>query len=340
MNQQESVKQRFSTRSLIFIGLGILIVIGLVAGIYWGGQVIEPKDVVGPKEMLYRVNPGDGIKAIADGLRKEQIIDSSRSFVIYGYITGQFGRLQAGVYQVSSADSPREILAKIAKGETAVFRLTVPEGYRIEQIAQKLAKENRLAAEGFVEKAKGKEGYLFPDTYEFLLNATTEEVIDTMRKNLDTKTKDLVLSRQDIIIASIVEREAKRDEDRPKVAAVYKNRTRISQNLESDPTVQYARDTNAVEGADLKKIKDYKFWEPIQAADLKSIQSPYNTYLNNGLPPGPICNPGIKSLQAVVNPEPNFEEYFYFFNLKSGETIFSKSFAEHLENLQKHEGEL
>lgn len=329
-------------RQIALVCTALLILAGIGAAIYFSGQVFEPKDVVGPKEMLFRVNPGERLSAVAKKLSQEELINSSGSFTIYGYLTGSFRRIQAGVYKLSSAQSPREILGKMVRGDTAVYRLTIPEGWRVEQIAQKLISENRPAGNDFLDLARPKEGYLFPDTYEFLADASAEELVNIMRKDLDEKTKDLVLTRDDIIIASIVEREAKRDEDRPKIAAVYKNRLRVSQNLESDPTVQYARDTIALEkiGSDPKKLKDFKFWEKIQSSELKSIQSPYNTYLNNGLPPGPICNPGMKSLEAVTKPEPNFEDYFYFFNLESGETIFSHTFAEHLEKLQQYSDQI
>lgn len=329
-------------RQVALVCTALLILAGIGAAIYFSGQIFEPKDVVGPKEMLFRVDPGERLPQVAKELQTQGLINSASSFTIYGYLAGSFRRIQAGVYKLSSAQSPREMLGKMVRGETAVYRLTIPEGWRVEQIAQKLAIENRPAANGFLELSQPKEGYLFPDTYDFLIDASAEELVGTMRKNLDKKTEDLVLTRDDITIASIVEREAKRDEDRPKIAAVYKNRLRIGQNLESDPTVQYARDTNALEriGSDAKKLKDFKFWEPIQSSELKSIQSSYNTYLNNGLPPGPICIPGIKSLEAVTKSEPNFEDYFYFFNLNSGETIFSRTFAEHLEKLQQYSGQI
>lgn len=126
------------------------------------------------------------------------------------------------------------------------------------------------------------------------------------------------LSRQDVIIASIVEREAKFDEDRPKIARVYLNRLELGMKLEADPTVQYAKGS----------------WDAIKLSDYQNVNSSYNTYLHAGLPPGPICNPGLESLQAVLSPDSN--DYLYFFHKTDGHAVYSKTLEEHRSKLKEN----
>jgi len=142
-----------------------------------------------------------------------------------------------------------------------------------------------------------------------------------MQSNFTERTKDYQPSKDDIILASIVEREAKNDEDRAKIAGVFINRLEKNMYLGADPTIQYAKGD----------------WELLTSKDLK-IDSPYNTYINKGLPPTPICNPGLESIKAVKNPEKN--GWYYFFHLQDGTTIFSKDAAEHDANKAKYKDQI
>ena len=132
-------------------------------------------------------------------------------------------------------------------------------------------------------------------------------------------------------LASIVEREAKNDDERAKIAAVYQNRANQNMLLQADPTIRYGLDTQTY----LKnKSLDFEFWAPLTRADINNLNSPFNTYKQKGYPPAPICNPGIKSIEAAKNPEPNFD-YLFFFHDKNGQIHFSKTYEEHLSNIQK-----
>ncbi|TSC93305.1 MAG: UPF0755 protein [Candidatus Berkelbacteria bacterium Licking1014_85] len=196
--------------------------------------------------------------------------------------------------------------------------ITIIEGWRREQIAQLLDKNNLVAYADFMENSQNLEGKLFPDTYRFFAATTADEVIKKMTDNYTKKVANLNISQDDLILASIIEREAKFDEDRPKIAGVYNNRLKINMALEADPTVQYAIEIN--------KDKDFSYWQQLSAGNIQ-FKSAYNTYLNTGLPPNPICNPGSKSLQAAKNPEKH--NYYYFLNTADGKTYYSKTKSEH-----------
>jgi UPF0755 protein len=264
----------------------------------------------------FEIVPGEQSQSIAERLQKNQIISSKWSFLIYAKINHL--SLKAGFYELDQNLTTKQIAQKLAKGEVSQFKITIPEGWRIKQIDQLLTKKKIINSGELDQMTKDKEGFLFPDTYKFNTKVKTEEIVQSMEKNFQLRTADLKPSREQIILASIIEREAKKDEDRPKIAGVFQNRLANSMKLEADPTIQYALGN----------------WEPITQTDYSSVESPYNTYKINGLPPTPICNPGIKSILAAVNPEKN--DFFFFFHTNDGETIFSKTLEEH----QQHQNQL
>ena len=202
------------------------------------------------------------------------------------------------------------------EGKVIENLVRIPEGWRLTQIDAFLAEKGIIKKGELTKISSADEGYLFPDTYRFVLDVTPEEIRSMMIDNFNKKTDGLKISSQDIIIASIVEREAKFDEDRPKIAGIYLNRLAKGMKLEADPTVQYAKGS----------------WEPITVSDYTSVQSPYNTYLHEGLPPGPICNPGLKSIEAVLHPEKS--DYLYFFHQTDGHAVYSKTLEEHRAQLK------
>ncbi|MBU2595348.1 endolytic transglycosylase MltG, partial [Patescibacteria group bacterium] len=183
------------------------------------------------------------------------------------------------------------------------------------------------------------EGFLFPDTYKLNINANVDQVIEKMLDNFDLKFKELPAPTNPVfsnlydlvILASIVEREATKSQiERRRIAGVYLNRLIAQTYLQADPTVQFSKDTD-----NYKKAKDkdnFKFWQPITAADYETVDSGYNTYKIKGLPPTSICSPSEGSLSAAFNPERN--NYFYFFHTKDGAIVFSQTAAEHEERLK------
>ena len=208
--------------------------------------------------------------------------------------------------------------------------VTIIEGKRREEIALLLDKAGICPATEFLRASTGKEGMLFPDTYRFFPHTPASDVVATLVQNYRDKTSDLEPSINDLILASIVEREAFNNDQRPVIAGVYSNRIKLGMRLEADPTVQYGRDSNLLGGDGTKNasgvLTGFSFWSPITQDDYHGVTSLYNTYTNDGLPPTPIDNPGRASIVAAVSPSKH--NYLYFIN-KGGKLLLSKTLAEH-----------
>ena len=209
--------------------------------------------------------------------------------------------------------------------------ITVIEGKRREEVATLMQEKGICTAADFLTASEGMEGTLFPDTYRFFANTTAKDVVAEMTADYTKRTADLNPTPDQLIIASIVEREALRDADRAAIASIYLNRLKIGMKLEADPSVQYAKDSQAfvAQGNPVS----YKFWVPIIQADHQSVQSPYNLYTVTGLPPGPIDSPGLESIKAAVNPTKT--NYYFLYYGKDGTFLPAKTYDEHLRNLSK-----
>lgn len=268
------------------------------------------------KDLQFNISEGQGTREIAQNLKNEKLIGSSWLFSVYIYQKRWF--LQPGVYKIKKEMHFTDLAVLFSEGKIEEYLVTIPEGWRVAQIDAEFAQRKIIQKGELLKIASANEGYLFPDTYRFDLKTDANTIKTKMMEDFKTKTKDLKINRETIILASIIEREARLDEDRAKIAGVYDNRLKLGMKLDADPTIQYAKGN----------------WEPILQSDYKNFQSPYNTYLYAGLPPSPICNPGLKSITAALNPEDN--DYLFFFHTKDGKAIFSKTLAEHNENLNKY----
>lgn len=213
-----------------------------------------------------------------------------------------------------------------AKNRTVTFR----EGLTRQEMARQLKQAGFVYADEFLTLTEHDEGKLFPDTYNLTIDMPATDIRQKLLDNFTLRTKALQPTTEQIILASIVEREAKGDADRADIAGVYFNRVNAGMKLEADPTVQYAKYT--VLGLAPTKNGELDYWAPITQADYTSVDSAYNTYEHVGLPPGPICNPGLKSLTAAVDPAKT--DAVYFFHTKDGQAVFSKTLNEHLTKLQ------
>jgi len=211
----------------------------------------------------------------------------------------------------------------------ADIQITVVEGKRREEIANLLQEKGITSSKQFMIASEGKEGYLFPDTYRFFPDSSAQDVVKKMVDNFSKRTIDLNTNKDSIILASIIEREAKKDEERPIIAGVYTNRLNIGMKLDADPTVQYAKDT--INYSKSSEKDTFEFWKPITQEDYKLVESNFNTYLSSGLPPTAICNPGLKSIKAALSPTDH--DYLYFLHNSSGELIPSKTIQQHLQNI-------
>jgi len=315
------------------------------------------------------VAPGATARTIAAALQEQGLITDARLFEAYVRTSGLANRLQAGAYTLSPHMTPVQIAEALLHARPATVQITIPEGWRLEQIAAGLtasgvmdgAAYRQLAESGDLnglalpagaadryaflkDRPAGAtlEGYLFPDTYElFADNATpaallqrqldtfSERVVPRYRELAGTMAQPLTL-REVLILASIVERETGVDDERPLIAGVYLNRLAQGIKLEADPTVQYAMGYQPQTG---------QWWKtPVFLEEYSQVISPYNTYLNAGLPPGPIANPGLRSIAAVLSPA----QHDYLFLMAaadgSGRHVFARTFAEHLENVRRYQG--
>lgn len=237
-------------------------------------------------------------------------------------------RLQSGEYNFSSAENLLQIIDKLEKGKVVLHRITIPEGYQSKQIAGLLS-DNEIAdyeqlMELILEDNEFREGFLFPDTYTFPKNYGAYNVLKTMSDNFKNVINNHIDVEMEfpfgldfhkvIILASIIEKEAQGKEDKPKIASVFYNRLKDRIMLQSCATVQYL----------LEKPREILTHEDLQ------IDSPFNTYLYYGLPPAPICNPGLDSILAAVYPAQ--EDFLYFVLGADGEHVFTRTYQEHLDN--------
>lgn len=291
--------------SLVFV---FIIFIGLI---YWSAFLRKAG-----RDISVSIKSGESTPQIARNLQKERVINSPVLFSLYIYQRHWY--LQEGVYKITSNMSMIEIIEMIKEGKAQEYLVTIPEGWRLTQIDELLSNRKIIKQGELIRVASTDEGYLFPDTYRFPLGISANEVKDAMTSNFNKQASELKPSREALIIASIIEREAKFDEDRAKIAGVYWNRVEKGMRLEADPTIQYAKGS----------------WDPISRANYKDVISPYNTYLNDGLPPGPICNPGLKSIEAAVHPEKN--GWVYFFHKSDGHAVYSETLVEHENSLSKY----
>ena len=268
-----------------------------------------------------------------DSLARSGIIGSSKLFRLYGRVTGGDRNIKPGTYLLKHGTPWSDIISALNGGHGLVNTVTVPEGYTISQITPLLARTLKVPADSVTAAVgdtallarldvpnKTLEGYLFPDTYAFPIGTTARQAVREMvyaferrwRPQWDSSIVDLKINRNDLVtMASIVEREARLPEERPVIAAVYYNRLRRGMLLQADPTVQYAL------GHHVGRVL-YK--------DL-TIDSPYNTYVYKGLPPGPIASPGVASLAAAANPAN--VPYLYFVASRDGHHEFRMNFEQH-----------
>lgn len=308
----------------------------LLAGAY--GVLRRPEAVVAEGEPVYlRVEPGMNTSEVAALLQENKVIESAYSFRLRAKFGGLDQKLKAGNYVFAVRMPYEEIIGILTSGKSVDFKVTVPEGYTVKQIAallekNKLADAAQFEAEAkafapyaYMEASQGEdcaaEGFLFPDTYYIGEGQSAKEILTAMAGQFDAqftpemraRAEALGLSVREVVtLASLVEREAMLDEERPVIAQVFLNRLHGAMPLQSCATVQYILGEPKAE---------------LTVADTK-IASPYNTYLHMGLPPGPIANPGLASLKAVLYAEPT--EYLYFVADKHGKHRFSKTYEEHL----------
>ena len=323
---------------LILAIVGVLIIGGGLGALYLVPNTFAQDD--GTQVLV--IEKGQTGTEIADMLYERGLIRSTQGFKLWLYLSGTNDKLQTGHYQIPNKVTVRELISLLQEGHVESIRVTIPEGYSVGDIAIVLEKNQIMKAKDFLAEAKTYvpypymkgtkpatypvEGFLFPSTYEIPVGATPRDVIqmmaDEMNRYLTPAVKKQIqaqhMSIHDFVtLASIVERESLFDADRPTIAGVFKKRLAHGIPLQSDATISYV----------LGYAK-----EDVTIGDTQ-LQSPYNTYVSKGLPPGPIANPGKKSLDAVLYSENT--DYLYFVADKEGHNHFSKTYEEHLAAVNK-----
>lgn len=314
---------------------GAIVFIGLASGLWLFRFWLFLKTPAGIDTELRYINIADGMTAhkVARLLYDSGVVGSAERFYLLCRLRGVDRQLKAGDYAFHPYSTPENILKEIVTGKALVHRVTVPEGVKLSQLAHIIDREGLAPVEQILNLAGDQhlirslglhvsslEGYLFPETYFFRKTVTGSDILRTMVEEFwkhlpdewEKQAESLGMSLHEIVImASLVEKEAKLDRERPIIAGVFYNRLRSNMPLQSDPTAVY----------------DLPDFSGTITSDHLKRQSPYNTYQRLGLPIGPICNPGEKSLRAALYPEKN--PYLYFVSNNDGTHHFSAFLAEH-----------
>ncbi|MEW6218591.1 MAG: endolytic transglycosylase MltG [Thermodesulfobacteriota bacterium] len=310
--------------------------------LWLGGYAVLPGPGSAQEVRRVVIPAGTGLRGISRLLAEAGVIRPDVRFAVLARLRGQAGRLQAGVYRLSAGLAPVEVLAALVRGGTARQPVTIPEGLTAAAVADLLAGAGLADRERFLEltgsdtlaqelgiAATHLEGYLFPDSYALVPGMDEETIVRLMVNRFASVYQDLAhrypgaaLDRHGVVtLASIVEKETGRAQERPLVAAVFLNRLRLDMPLQADPTVIYGLE---------------RFDGNLTRQHLAS-DSPYNTYVHRGLPPGPIANPGRAALEAVLAPAA--VPYLYFVAKNDGSHQFSTDFAAHSQAVRRYQGD-
>lgn len=307
--------------------VGFIILITLFSlGIFFWWELTPPSST--GKEIFFVIKRGENLFSIGKRLKEQGLIRNPLSFYLAIFIKGKQEKIQAGSFDLRVGLSPWEIVEILTHGVNDVW-VTFPEGWRREEFARRLSSNlENFNEEEFLRLTENLEGYLFPDTYLLPKHASPSALVKIFTKNFEKKVG--LISKEELILASIVEREVKHSQDRPIVAGILLKRMRANWPLQVDATVQYAKANRECKFLSLEKCE---WWPKVTSEDIK-IDSPFNTYKYKGLPPSPICNPGLESIRAVLNPLPT--DYWYYLSDEKGIVHFAKTIEEHNQNIDKY----
>jgi UPF0755 protein len=354
---------------LMATGALVLTLSALIAGYFiqrtpdrvLGSEILAP-DHVAPSTTTVAYTLPEGVNAgrVGDDLQRLGVIRSSRRFQVLASLTGVQDRLSAGDYVLPTDGATSQVLQAITvQDQVPVVKVTFPEGIRIEEMADIAEKAGFGPAAGFVAAANaaqlppdikaalpegaGMQGYLFPDTYILPKGSTVEQLVQEMVNTLNSRfTAELRAAaaaqglsvHQALTLASIVEREAVLESERPIIASVFLNRLRQEIKLDADPTVKFAVSLTPA------NVEKFGYWKQSLTVDDLQDPSPYNTYRHAGLPPGPIANPGLASIEAVANPATTQYLYFVADSVKAdGSHVFAETLDQHNANVVRVGGQ-
>lgn len=349
-NKYHIVTKKHKILVVVSIVLFFLITLPTIGYWYYTFALNRPSQT--SKEITFEIKNGQLVSEIADNLYAVEAINSKFLFNFYAVSTKLDRNIQAGLYTVPAGTSIKQLVDQFQHGKMDQS-ITFLEGWRVEEFAREASsKFVNVDYYEFITLAKDYEGYLFPDTYIFNNNINAAEMIDHLRDVFNAKTKDLLsdsyleksglTSEQAVIFASILERETSNPSDRPLVAGILIKRWKEGMKIEADATTQYVVSSklntcNTITVACTNKSLPYVSidWWPrdLTVSDL-SIDSPYNTRKNSGLPPRPISSISISALQSVINH--TLSDYYFYINDLEGTTHFGVTLADHEENIRKY----
>lgn len=344
MYQQKPLQKRKRNSIALLLGIIFFLLLGILATIYhfrsdYYKSINTAIDINKTDLQLFQVENNEDMKIMAKRLKADGIIDNNLYFWWYLRSNGLIPKIQAGTHYLAKSYNYEAIATELSKARPKEISITIPEGYRIDQIDAKLTEEELIEAGEFIKAAenfdtssydfiKGEtlEGYLFPDTYRvFGDNFQNKSLIIKMIKNFNSRISQLYADgdtenslEEVVIMASIIEKETTNKDNRAIVAGILWRRLEIGMLIGADATTRYALQ---------------KFTEPLTYEDLES-DSPYNTRKVRGLPPAPICNPGLKSLKAAINPEES--DYLYYLHDANGQIHYGKNNEEHNANKREY----
>lgn len=291
-----------------------------------------------PKDQIFVIRPGQPVTQIAQNLKEANLIKNTLAFRLLVAQMGIGKSIQAGDFRLSPNLTSREIATFLTHGAIDVW-ITFPEGVRLEEIAEiieaKLAipQNDQYTFDKQEFKKLAREGYMFPDTYLIPKDATAQAVAEKLQTTFSQKVDQNLLAKgtnhnltedEVIILASLIEREAKSNHQRPIIAGILINRLNAGMALQVDATVQYAKGYDAASDS---------WWPQVTQEDYKTVKSPFNTYLHPGLPPAPIANPGLESIRAAADPVNT--DYLYYLHDREGKIHFAQNLEEHTKNIQE-----
>lgn len=317
-------------KKLQFLIIIIIVAIASCYLVYREGALPVDKTDDSPK--VFTVKKGESLNAITNNLAHEGLIRNKLVFYLIVKKLGIEKNIQAGDFRLASSMDSETIAQSLTHGTVDTW-VTIIEGLRKEEVAEIIAQKYQIPEIEFTKEAT--EGYLFPDTYSIPNGATSEKIIGILRENFDKKfnaelrtqaRKRNLTDKQVVILASLVEREARTNEDKQEVASILLKRLKEEWHLNIDATIQYELGYQTAEK---------RWWKKELSVDDLQIDSPYNTYKVIGLPPGPICNPGLESLSAVANADAS-TPYWYYVSDSDGKLHFAKSLEEHNQNIEKY----
>ena len=334
-----SFKEWFTFKRIVAIGAAVVFILIVIATstFFSNLNTNEISDELKGQRVHFKVISGMDAAVIADRLKQKGVIDSTFKFRMLAKLNGYEDKLKIGSYTFTTGMKYDEIFTKLLAGEKEVIDFTIPEGFTVKDIAKRLDEIGLAEKNDFLSKAKTFvpydyveknenafyycEGFLFPDTYTVENDVSIDELLKMMAEDFDyrlTKSMRARAAEQNlsiyelITLASIVEKEVRYAEDRPIVAQVFFKRLKLGMPLQTDASLQYLMDAPK---------------EDVTIADTQ-IESPYNTYQHTGLTPGPIANPGVDAIEAVLYPADT--DYLYFVADRSGHNYYSNSYDEHL----------